>query len=52
VPDVAGRSGLLAALAYLPIVQLRIGRIHIDPDRFQEAWISLSRAVFSGQVPT
>jgi AcrR family transcriptional regulator len=45
---------LLAALSYLPIIQILINRTPgtIDPGRFQEAWIRLSWAVFSGQVPT
>lgn len=44
---------LLAALSYLPVMQVLIGRTpgDIDPDRFQEAWLRLTRAVFAREVP-
>ena len=43
---------LLAALSYLRVMQVLIGRTpgDIDPDRFQKAWLRLSRAVFTREV--
>jgi AcrR family transcriptional regulator len=45
---------LVAALAYLPIAQLLIGRTpgDIDPERFREAWLRLAEGVFTGTPPT
>jgi AcrR family transcriptional regulator len=44
---------LLAALSYVPIMEVLIGRTPggIDPDRFRDAWLRLSRAVFTHGVP-
>jgi AcrR family transcriptional regulator len=44
---------LLAALSYMPIMQVLIGRTPADmePDRFRDAWLRLSRAVFTHGVP-
>jgi AcrR family transcriptional regulator len=44
---------LLAALSYVPIMQVLIGRTPggMDPDRFREAWLRLSRAVFTHGLP-
>jgi AcrR family transcriptional regulator len=43
---------LLAALSYLPVMQIMIGRTPggIDPARFQEAWLRLSHSVFTRGV--
>jgi len=43
---------LLAALSHLPVMQVLIGRTpgDIDPDRFQKAWLRLSRAVFTREA--
>jgi AcrR family transcriptional regulator len=45
---------LLAALAYLPIVQLLIQRTpgKLDADRFREAWLRLAEGAFTGLPPT
>ncbi|OBK39253.1 hypothetical protein A5658_25215 [Mycobacterium sp. 1245111.1] len=45
---------LLAALSYMPIMQVLLGRPpgEMDPDRFRDAWLRLSRAVFTHGVPT
>jgi AcrR family transcriptional regulator len=45
---------LVAALAYLPIVQLLIHRTpgKLDADRFREAWLRLAESVFTGTPPT
>ena len=44
---------LIAALAYLPVVKILIGRTpgDIEPARFHDAWVRLSRAAFRGTVP-
>ena len=44
---------LLAGLSYLPVMQVLLGRTpgDIDSDRFREAWLRLSRAVFTHGVP-
>ena len=45
---------LVAALAYLPIAELLIGRTpgDIDTERFREAWLRLAEGVFTGTPPT
>ena len=45
---------LVAALAYLPIAQLLVGRTpgDIDAERFREAWLRLAEGVFTGVPPT
>ena len=45
---------LVAALAYLPIAQMLVGRTpgDVDADRFREAWLRLAEGVFSGAPPT
>jgi AcrR family transcriptional regulator len=45
---------LLAALSYLPVMQVMLGRPPggMDPERFRDAWLRLSRAVFTHGVPT
>jgi AcrR family transcriptional regulator len=45
---------LLAALSYGPVMQVLLGRTpgDMDPDRFRDAWLRLSRAVFTHGVPT
>ena len=45
---------LVAALAYLPIAELLIGRTpgDIDTERFREAWLRLAEGVFTGMPPT
>lgn len=45
---------LVAALAYLPIAQLLIGRTpgDMDAQRFREAWLRLAEGVFTGTPPT
>jgi AcrR family transcriptional regulator len=44
---------LLAALSYMPLMQVLLGRApgDMDPDRFRDAWLRLSRAVFTHGVP-
>lgn len=44
---------LLAALSYMPVMQVLLGRPpgDMDPDRFRDAWLRLSRAVFTHGVP-
>ncbi|MGO8965084.1 hypothetical protein [Mycobacterium sp.] len=44
---------LLAALSYVPIMQVMIGRTpgEMDPDRFRDACLRLSRGVFTHGVP-
>lgn len=44
---------LLAGLSYMPVMQVLLGRSpgDIDPDRFRDAWLRLSRAVFTHGVP-
>ena len=51
---VATATVLVAALAYLPIAQMLIGRTpaNIDADRFREAWLRLAHGVFIGAPPT
>jgi AcrR family transcriptional regulator len=41
---------LMAALAYLPVVQLLIERTpgDLDPERFRDAWVRLAAVAFSG----
>ena len=45
---------LVAALAYLPILQLLIQRTpgKLDTDRFREAWVRLAEGAFTGTPPT
>jgi AcrR family transcriptional regulator len=45
---------LVAALAYLPIAQMLVGRTpgDIDADRFRAAWLRLAEGVFTGAPPT
>lgn len=45
---------LLAALSYPPVMQVMLGRPpgNVDPERFRDAWLRLSRAVFTHGVPT
>jgi AcrR family transcriptional regulator len=45
---------LVAALAYLPIVQMLIRRNpgKLDADRFREAWLRLAEGAFTGVPPT
>ena len=45
---------LVAALAYLPIAQLLVGRSpgDMDAERFRDAWLRLAEAVFTGVPPT
>ncbi len=45
---------LVAALAYLPIVQILIRRNpgKLDADRFREAWLRLAEGAFTGLPPT
>ena len=44
---------LLAGLSYAPIMEVLIGRAPggMDPGRFRDAWLRLSRAVFTHGVP-
>jgi hypothetical protein len=44
---------LLAALSYMPVMQVLLGRApgDMDPDRFRDAWLRLSRSVFTHGVP-
>jgi hypothetical protein len=44
---------LLAALSYMPLMQVLLGRApgDMDPDRFRDAWLRLSRSVFTHGVP-
>ena len=44
---------LLAALSYMPIMQVLLGRApgDMEPDRFRDAWLRLSRSVFTHGVP-
>jgi AcrR family transcriptional regulator len=44
---------LLAALSYAPLMEVLLGRTPggMDPDRFRDAWLRLSRAVFTHGVP-
>lgn len=41
---------LVAALAYLPIAQMLVGRTpgNMDVDRFRDAWLRLAEGVFTG----
>lgn len=52
-PEAIG-AVLLAALSYMSVMQVLLGRPpgDMDPDRFREAWLRLSRAVFTHGVPT
>jgi AcrR family transcriptional regulator len=52
-PEATG-TVLVAALAYLPIAQMLIGRTpgNIDAERFREAWLRLAEGVFTGTPPT
>jgi AcrR family transcriptional regulator len=45
---------LVAALAYLPIAQLLVGRTpgDVDTERFRQAWLRLAEGVFTGTPPT
>ncbi|WIM89669.1 helix-turn-helix domain-containing protein [Candidatus Mycobacterium wuenschmannii] len=45
---------LLAALSYVPVMQVLLGRPpgDMDPERFRAAWLRLSRAVFTHGVPS
>lgn len=45
---------LVAALAYLPIAQLLVGRTpgNMDAQRFREAWLRLAEGVFTGTPST
>ncbi len=45
---------LLAGLSYMPVMRALLGRNpgDIDSDRFREAWLRLSRAVFTHGVPS
>jgi AcrR family transcriptional regulator len=45
---------LLAGLSYGPVMQVLLGRAPgaMDPDRFRDAWLRLSHAVFTHGVPT
>jgi AcrR family transcriptional regulator len=45
---------LLASLSYMPIMRALLGRNpgDMDSDRFREAWLRLSRAVFTHGVPS
>ena len=45
---------LLAGLSYGPVMQVLLGRQPggVDPERFTNAWLRLSRAVFTHGVPT
>ena len=45
---------LLAALSYLPVMQVMLGRLpgDMDLERFRDAWLRLSRAVFTHGVPS
>lgn len=47
-------STSVAALAYVPTVQLLIGRTpgSVDADRFRQAWLRLAEGVFNGTPPT
>ncbi|BBX45705.1 TetR/AcrR family transcriptional regulator [Mycobacterium cookii] len=44
---------LLAGLSYMPVIEVLLGRPpgDIDPARFRDAWLRLSRAVFTHGVP-
>ena len=44
---------LLAALSYMPVMEVLLGRPpgDMDPERFQAAWLRLSRAAFTRGVP-
>jgi AcrR family transcriptional regulator len=44
---------LLSALSYMPLMQVLLGRApaDMDPDRFRDAWLRLSRSVFTHGVP-
>jgi hypothetical protein len=44
---------LLAALSYAPVMEVLLGRSPggMDPSRFRDAWLRLSRAVFTHGVP-
>jgi AcrR family transcriptional regulator len=44
---------LLAGLSYMPVMQVLLGRQPggVDPERFKDAWLRLSRAVFTHGVP-
>ena len=44
---------LLAALSYAPVMEVLLGRPPggMDPGRFRDAWLRLSRAVFTHGVP-
>ena len=52
-PEAVG-AVLLAGLSYVPVMQVLLGRQPggVDPQRFQAAWLRLSRAVFTHGVPT
>jgi AcrR family transcriptional regulator len=49
-PEATG-AVLMAALVYLPILKILVGRTpgDIDPDRYRQAWVRLARAVFAGK---
>ena len=44
---------LLAALSYMPVMEVLLGRApgDMDPGRFRDAWLRLSRSVFTHGVP-
>ena len=44
---------LVAALSYAPVMEVLLGRApgDMDPGRFRDAWLRLSRAVFTHGVP-
>ena len=52
-PEAIG-AVLLAGLSYMPVMQVLLGRPpgDMDPERFRDAWLRLSRAVFTHGVPT
>jgi AcrR family transcriptional regulator len=52
-PEATG-AVLLAALAYLPIVQILIERTpnSMEADRFRKAWLRLAESVFTGTTPS
>jgi AcrR family transcriptional regulator len=51
-PD-ATSAVLLAALSYMPVMEVLLGRApgDMDPARFRDAWLRLSRSVFTHGVP-
>jgi hypothetical protein len=54
IDDPEAISGvLLAALSYMPVMEILLGRPPggMDSGRFRDAWLRLSRAVFTHGVP-